>query len=43
MKQVKDHLNMIAVEANNLLVDLPECAAKEALKNLTFALVNRSA
>jgi heptaprenyl diphosphate synthase len=43
MKQVKDHLNMIAVEANNLLVDLPECAAREALKNLTFALVNRSA
>ena len=26
----------------NLLVDLPEGSAKEALKSLTFALVNRS-
>ena len=39
---VKDYLANVANEANDLLTDLPEGAAKQALKNLTFALVNRS-
>jgi heptaprenyl diphosphate synthase len=42
LSDVKDYLANVANEANNLLTDLPEGAAKEALKNLTFALVNRS-
>ena len=40
--EVKDYLANVANEANGLLADLPEGVAKEALKNLTFALVNRS-
>ena len=42
LSDVKDYLANVANEANDLLTDLPEGAAKEALKNLTFALVNRS-
>ena len=42
LTEVKDYLANVANEANDLLTDLPEGAAKEALKNLTFALVNRS-
>ncbi len=42
MEKVKAYLGKIATEANDLLIDLPECAAKDALKNLTFALVSRS-
>ena len=42
LSDVKDYLANVANEANGLLSDLPEGAAKEALKNLTFALVNRS-
>jgi len=42
LSDVKDYLANVASEANDLLTDLPEGAAKEALKNLTFALVNRS-
>ena len=42
LTDVKDYLAKVAKEANNLLVDLPEGSAKEALKSLTFALVNRS-
>ena len=42
LAEVKDYLANVASEANGLLADLPEGAAKEALKNLTFALVNRS-
>jgi heptaprenyl diphosphate synthase len=42
LSDVKDYLANVANEANHLLTDLPEGAAKEALKNLTFALVNRS-
>ena len=42
LSDVKDYLANVANEANDLLIDLPEGAAKEALKNLTFALVNRS-
>jgi len=42
LTDVKDYLAKVANEANNLLVDLPEGSAKEALKSLTFALVNRS-
>ena len=42
LKKVQEYLSQVAKEANNLLVDLPEGAAKEALNNLTFALVNRS-
>jgi len=42
LSDVKDYLANVANEANGLLTDLPEGAAKEALKNLTFALVNRS-
>ena len=40
--EVKDYLANVASEANGLLADLPEGSAKEALKSLTFALVNRS-
>jgi heptaprenyl diphosphate synthase len=32
----------VANEANQLLVNLPNGPAKNALENLTFALVNRS-
>jgi len=42
LSDVKNYLANVANEANGLLSDLPEGAAKEALKNLTFALVNRS-
>ena len=42
LSDVKDYLANVANEANYLLTDLPEGAAKQALKNLTFALVNRS-
>jgi heptaprenyl diphosphate synthase len=42
LTDVKDYLAKVAKEANDLLVDLPEGTAKEALKSLTFALVNRS-
>ena len=42
LTEVKDYLANVANEANGLLADLPEGVAKEALKNLTFALVNRS-
>ena len=42
MEKVKAYLAKIATEANDLLIDLPECAAKDALKNLTLALVSRS-
>jgi heptaprenyl diphosphate synthase len=42
LTDVKDYLAKVAKEANDLLVDLPEVSAKEALKSLTFALVNRS-
>ena len=42
LSDVKEYLANVANEANDLLTDLPEGAAKEALKNLTFALVNRS-
>jgi heptaprenyl diphosphate synthase len=42
LTEVKDYLANVANEANGLLADLPEGVAKEALKNLTFALVNRT-
>ena len=42
LEEVKDYLTNIAREAIGMLADLPEGVAKEALKNLTFALVNRS-
>jgi heptaprenyl diphosphate synthase len=42
LTDVKEYLAKVAKEANDLLVDLPEGSAKEALKSLTFALVNRS-
>ena len=42
LTEVKDYLANVANEANGLLADLPEGVAKEALKNLTFVLVNRS-
>jgi heptaprenyl diphosphate synthase len=42
LSDVKDYLANVANEANDLLTDLPVGAAKQALKNLTFALVNRS-
>ena len=42
VKEVQGYLAQVAKEANDLLVDLPEGAPKEGLKNLTFALVNRS-
>jgi len=42
LTDVKDYLAKVAKEANDLLVDLPAGSAKEALKSLTFALVNRS-
>ena len=42
LKRVQDYLSKVATEANDLLIDLPAGAAKEALNNLTFALVNRS-
>ena len=42
LKQVQEYLAKVANDANGLLVDLPEGPAKQALVNLTFALVNRS-
>ena len=42
LAEVKEYLANVADEANSLLTDLPDGAAKEALKSLTFALVNRS-
>lgn len=42
LKKVQDYLGKVASEANELLVDLPDGPAKDALNNLTFALVNRS-
>jgi len=42
LTEVKEYLANVAKEANSLLTDLPEGVAKEALKNLTFTLVNRS-
>ena len=41
LKQVQDYLSDVANEANQLLVNLPNGPAKNALENLTFALVNR--
>ena len=43
LKKVQDYLSNVAKEANQLLVDLPNGPAKNALENLTFALINRSA
>jgi len=43
VSQVKDYLNKIAAEANQLLVQLPDVPAKDALSNLITALVTRSA
>jgi heptaprenyl diphosphate synthase len=42
LKRVQEYLSKVATEANDLLIDLPAGATKEALNNLTFALVNRS-
>ena len=42
LKRVQEYLSKVATEANDLLIDLPAGSAKEALNNLTFALVNRS-
>jgi heptaprenyl diphosphate synthase len=42
LKQVQDYLSNVANEANQLLVNLPNGPAKNALENLTFVLVNRS-
>ncbi|MEN9351232.1 MAG: hypothetical protein RL455_173 [Actinomycetota bacterium] len=42
LKQVQEYLTKVANDANGLLIDLPEGPAKQALVNLTFALVNRS-
>lgn len=42
LTQVKQYLSDVAFEANQLLINLPDGPAKDALKNLTFALVNRS-
>jgi heptaprenyl diphosphate synthase len=42
LTQVKQYLSDVAAEANQLLVNLPDGPAKDALNNLTFALVNRS-
>ena len=42
LRRVQEYLSKVATEANDLLIDLPAGAAKEALNNLTFALVNRS-
>jgi heptaprenyl diphosphate synthase len=42
LKQVQDYLSNVANEANQLLVNLPNGPAKNALENLAFALVNRS-
>jgi heptaprenyl diphosphate synthase len=42
LKQVQNYLSDVANEANQLLVNLPNGPAKNALENLTFALVNRS-
>ena len=42
LTQVKQYLSDVASEANQLLVNLPDGPAKDALNNLTFALVNRS-
>ena len=42
IEKVKAYLAKVATEANELLIDLPDGAAKDALKNLTFALVTRS-
>jgi len=42
LTQVKKYLSDVASEANQLLVNLPDGPAKDALNNLTFALVNRS-
>jgi heptaprenyl diphosphate synthase len=42
LKRVQQYLSKVATEANDLLIDLPAGSAKEALNNLTFALVNRS-
>jgi len=42
LKRVQEYLSKVATEANDLLIDLPAGAAKEALNKLTFALVNRS-
>ena len=42
LTQVREYLAKIATEANSLLEGLPNGAAKEALKNVAFVLVNRS-
>ena len=42
LTQVKQYLSDVASEANQLLINLPDGPAKDALNNLTFALVNRS-
>ena len=43
LQQVKNYLQQVADESIDLLADLPDCPAKEALKNLTYSLVSRSA
>ena len=42
LAQVREYLSKIASEANSLLEGLPNGAAKDALKNIAYVLVNRS-
>ena len=42
LTQVREYLAEIASEANSLLEGLPNSAAKNALKNVAYVLVNRS-
>ena len=42
LNRVRDYLANIAREAEALLEDLPECSAKDALRNVIYVLVNRS-
>ena len=42
LTQVRDYLSNIAKDAEVLLNDLPEGAAKEALRNVIYVLINRS-
>ena len=42
LAQVREYLSKIASEANSLLEGLPNGAAKDALKNVAYVLVNRS-
>jgi heptaprenyl diphosphate synthase len=43
VREVKEYLNQIADEANQLLAQLPSGVAKDALGNLITALISRSA